>query len=204
MVRTTLSRRTLGRRIDDYYRYEIKRIRLELQSVDYVCTTTDIWSGRRRSFIGVTAHWIAQDLRRKSAALSCKRFKGTHSYDHIFDLLTEINNDFGLDSSKIVATITDNGSNFVKAFQIFGVQLGNIEGFKSDDESTLDITDSQFGVDEDNPPFREFDIDAIIDKCKLLPAHLRCCAHTLSLCATTDANKILNKTSEQCAMESSM
>ena len=74
-----LSRRTLGRRIDDYYRDEIKRIRLDLQSVDYVCTTTDIWSGRRRSFIGVTAHWIAQDLRRKSAALSCKRFKGTYS-----------------------------------------------------------------------------------------------------------------------------
>ena len=85
----------------------------------------------------------------------------------------------------------------VKTFQIFGVQLGNIEGFNiSEDESTLNITDSQFGIDEDNPPFREFDIDGIIDKCKLLPAHFLCCAHTLSLCATTDANKILNKTSE--------
>lgn len=30
-----------------------------------------------------------------------------------------------------------------------------------------------------------------LENTNLLPAHLRCCAHTLSLCATTDANKVL-------------
>lgn len=64
--------------------------------------------------------------KRVSVALACQRFKGTHSYDRITDLIQKINTAFGLSAKKLVASVTDNGSNFVKAFRTFGVQPTNI------------------------------------------------------------------------------
>ena len=62
-------------------------------------------------------------LERKSAAIVCKRFPGTHPHDAIARYLNEIHVSFNLDDNKLVATITDNGSNFVKAFKEFGVDV---------------------------------------------------------------------------------
>lgn len=190
-----ISRRTLGRRIKDYYTNEIAEIKSKLHETDYVCTTVDIWSGRKRSFIGVTAHWITKDLCRMSMALACRRFKDTHSYDRISELVQEINSEFNLTVNKIVATITDNGSNFVKAFKMFGVKLTNIKMVDDCDENVLDAVLS----DSDDFEEKEIDNSSIVDDSDLytvekysLPSHLRCCAHTLCLCATTDANKVLN------------
>lgn len=54
-------------------------------------------------------------LERRSAALACKRFIGTHSYDRVADLLLDVYADFNLETSKIVGTMTDNGSNTAMA-----------------------------------------------------------------------------------------
>ena len=68
----------------------------------HVCTTVDVWSTKARSFLGVTVHWIDKVmLSRESAALACRRFKGSHTYDRIAELLDEIHNDFGLTHDKI-------------------------------------------------------------------------------------------------------
>lgn len=67
--------------------------------------------------MGITIHWInPENLERESAALVCRRIKGRHTYD---DLAQEINSVF-LEyhiQNKMCCTTTDNGSNFVKAFQ---------------------------------------------------------------------------------------
>lgn len=186
---TVMSRRTLGRRIEKHYETQVAKIKSELQEVPYVCTTIDIWSSKKRSFIGVTAHWITNDLRRVSVALACHRFKGVHSYDRLSDIIKEIHDDFDLNTNKIVASVTDNGSNFVKAFKMFGVKLTNI-GIV--DESMLDSQPTEAfseSDDEDDESSNLEDSEPIY----VLPAHLRCCAHTLSLCATTDANKLLSE-----------
>ncbi|KAG8181040.1 hypothetical protein JTE90_024786 [Oedothorax gibbosus] len=73
-----------------------------------------------------TAHWITNDLSRVSVALACQRFRGVHSFDRLSDIIQEINGEFDLNTNKIVALVTDNGSNFVKAFKMFGVKLTNI------------------------------------------------------------------------------
>lgn len=65
---------------------------------------------------------IAPDtLNRVSAALACKRFEGTHSHDRVADMLADVYTEFDLDTQKVVGTVTDNGSNFVKAFKEFGI-----------------------------------------------------------------------------------
>ncbi|KAL4122538.1 hypothetical protein QTP88_014847 [Uroleucon formosanum] len=122
-----LSRRSFCRKIDNFYEKNKNEIKEELNDDQFVCTTVDIWSGKKRSFLGVTCHWISiNNLNRISKALACRRFKGSHTYDKISDLINEINSEFNLSPTKIVATITDNGSNFVKAFKMFGVKLQNI------------------------------------------------------------------------------
>lgn len=60
---------------------------------------------------------------RKSAALACRRFSGTHSFENIANLLSGICDEFNLPVEKIVGSVTDNGSNFVKAFREFGIDV---------------------------------------------------------------------------------
>ncbi|KAK6321957.1 hypothetical protein J4Q44_G00067490 [Coregonus suidteri] len=98
----------------------MKKVTEAMRGVDRIATTTDCWSARRRSFIGVTAHWIDPDnLNRCSAALACKRLRGLHTFDVLAGALNDIHSEFEI-RGKIVRTTTDNGSNFLKAFQVFG------------------------------------------------------------------------------------
>ncbi|XP_024867962.1 uncharacterized protein LOC112452127 isoform X2 [Temnothorax curvispinosus] len=107
-----LSTRTLLRRIEESYKDK------------YVCTTADIWSSHSRRFIGVTVHWIdEQSFKRYSYAIACKRFPGSHTHDRIANILNEIHSKYEIIGEKLVGTVTDNGSNFVKAFKKFGVHL---------------------------------------------------------------------------------
>ncbi|KAF9411119.1 hypothetical protein HW555_009981, partial [Spodoptera exigua] len=132
---TVMSRRTLGRCINDTYGKTLTDLKKQLQDIKNVCTTADIWSGKERSFLGVTCHWINSDLQRVTATLACRRFAGTHSYDRIALLLESIHNEFNLDCQKVLATVTDSKSNFVKAFKEFGLEE---ESCNFPDEESVD------------------------------------------------------------------
>ncbi|XP_023313780.1 uncharacterized protein LOC111693436, partial [Trichogramma pretiosum] len=114
----TLSRAKVVKTADALIAAQKNEIKNILKSVYHVCLTADIWSSPTRSFMGVTAHWINHlSLLRKSAVLACRRFQGSHSHDKVTDILAEINQEFDLDNNKVIGTVTDNGSNFVKAFE---------------------------------------------------------------------------------------
>ena len=55
-------------------------IRNEFQLAMHVCLTADVWGAKRRSFMGVTAHWLKMlpcgTIIRMSAAIACRRFPG--------------------------------------------------------------------------------------------------------------------------------
>lgn len=51
-----LSRWSFCRKIDILYEKNIIEIKEEFNDVKFVCTTVDIWPGKKRSFLGVTAH----------------------------------------------------------------------------------------------------------------------------------------------------
>ena len=65
----------------------------------------------------MTCHWIDETtLLRGKAVLACKRLIGKHTFDVLAKTMNEIHMEFGIES-KIEMTVTDNGSNFVKAFR---------------------------------------------------------------------------------------
>jgi len=96
------SRRNLGRKIHNLFEDTKEKIINDIKDIKYVCTTTDVWSSKKRSFLGVTIHWIDVDnFQRRSSSLACCRFRWTHSYEKISDLLQAIHLEYNLDSNKV-------------------------------------------------------------------------------------------------------
>ncbi|KAK9515926.1 hypothetical protein VZT92_026523 [Zoarces viviparus] len=181
-----MTRLTLRSMIDDASKGMKKAVTEAMRGVDHIATTTDCWSVRRWSFIGVTAHWIDPDsLKRCSAALACKQLRGSHTVDVLANAL-DIHSEFEI-RGKIQRTTTDNGSNFIKAFQVFGEDENN-NAVGSDGDA------SQPGEDQEGGEEVEFvDVSVLLNEDDglefQLPKHQRCACHLLNLIATVDAQK---------------
>lgn len=91
----------------------------------------------------------------------------------------------------IVGTITDNASNFGKAFRIF---------------ASSENVESQYQLQEQNDHIKIADLNLSQVNCNdevddiILPPQFRCCSHTLNLIATTDIQKALaaNGSTKKC------
>lgn len=132
----------------------------------------------------MTAHWIhTSTLKRGKAAIACRRVRGRHTYDVVAGEIEQIHTSYGL-GGKVTATVTDNRSNFVKAFQVFHKTA-------SDSEEEEDRSESVTFEDINNV-LSSFDGDGMIS----LPPHHRCASHTLNLISTTDIEKWLSSNSD--------
>ncbi|XP_070991499.1 uncharacterized protein [Oncorhynchus clarkii lewisi] len=182
-----ISRLTLCSRIDEASK-EIKKVTEAMIGVDHIATTT-----RRWSFIGVTAHWIDPDsLNRCSTALACKRLRGSHTFDVLAGTLNDIHSEFAI-RIKIMRA-TDNGSNFLKAFQVFGEDENNeavetVGGGEAAQPGQDDGEEEQEEIEE-----VEFvDVATILNEDDgfeyQLPKYQRCACHLLNLVSTVDALK---------------
>ena len=117
-----MSRRTLVRKITDEYASASQILKNELSHVATVATTADVWSCCKRSYLGMTAHYIDPvSLKRKMGALACRRLKGKHKYDVIAKQIEALHDEFGIET-KVCSTTIDNASNFVKAFDVLGLK----------------------------------------------------------------------------------
>ncbi|KAK0155357.1 hypothetical protein N1851_002314 [Merluccius polli] len=173
-----------------------RNLKAALNEVDFVSTTADIWTANNRSYIGVTLHWISRStLERNKAALACRRIRGKHTYDVIGAEIENIHSSYGL-LNKVVATVTDNGSNFVKAFKVYQPQPVT----ESDDEtevgeSTPTVDDVTF-LDLSEILTAEDESDGQLS----LPPHHRCASHTINLISTNDVDKYLTSNAESKAV----
>uniref|UniRef100_A0AAZ1WYK7 BED-type domain-containing protein n=1 Tax=Oreochromis aureus TaxID=47969 RepID=A0AAZ1WYK7_OREAU len=131
-----------------------------------IYTTDDIWTSHNKSFLGMTAHWIdPSTFVRGHAALACKRVRGRHTYDVIGNEIEQVHSAYGL-NSKVTATVTDNGSNFIKAFTMFQKSDSDEES-EEDEEVTFTDVEQTLSTESEG----QFS----------LPPHLRCASHTLNL-----------------------
>uniref|UniRef100_H2ZRI5 HAT C-terminal dimerisation domain-containing protein n=1 Tax=Latimeria chalumnae TaxID=7897 RepID=H2ZRI5_LATCH len=174
------TRKTLTNHIDATYRTMRTTIMVRLADIKSVCTTADIWTAHKKSFFGMMCHWIdPTSLQRVSAALACTRIHGKHTLDVIASLIDKIHTSFSL-GDKVVRTVTDNGSNFAKAFKEYGFQEEEIE-------ETAEV-DHNFGL-----------ISDVIDHQPFQLLKHQCCTNTLNLITAYDIHKHLSCTSSPSA-----
>ena len=99
-----------------------KKLLEAIKATDFISTTADCWSSRRRAFLGVTAHWLSEDLKRVSVCLALRRITEAHTYGVLAGHLESVHSAFGLVPARnLIETVTDGGSNILKSFKVFGV-----------------------------------------------------------------------------------
>lgn len=96
------------------------KLKLELSQQTHVCLTTDIWTHSARSYLGVSVHYYTKNWKYNSYILAFRHLKERHTYDYLARMLVEILNEFEIPIDKITHIVTDGGSNFCKAFKIYG------------------------------------------------------------------------------------
>ena len=137
----------------------------------------------------MTVHWIDTDtLKRCKAAIACVRISGHHTDDVIASRIEHIHASYGL-NGEVVGTITDNGSNFVKAFSVY-----SISSFKSSKAAVPEDVEEDKFVFEDLDGLLQVDNGSTEDHTQVqyeLPPHERYAVHTLNLVASTDVAKFV-------------
>jgi len=168
---------------------------------NFICTTADIWSCNNKSYLGMTCHFINENTyNRSSYVLGCRRIKGSHTYDNIAEIINEITKSYKINNSKISYTVTDNASNFGKAFRIFSSQSVVHTDSNSSKYDNLEVNwfgsgDSCSDNSDNEEEVEIITMDSILSSESYsneyeLPEHMTCTAHTLNLIATVDTSKI--------------
>lgn len=211
---TPSCRQTLVTQLEGRFRKRKAELLEKLKQIDCVCTTADCWTSRRRGFLGITVHWIeAVSLERRGCCLAIREIKGPHTYDVLAKLMQSVNEEFEL-KDKICYTVTDSGSNFLKAFKHFSMypQDSREQTSLSPEEENDDEDESSSGIIEfhdlndllHHPTIfnDSYENDIIYN----LPPHWKCACHLLNLVAVnslaktksnTDTDGILHKVSVQ-------
>ena len=96
----------------------IKDMVYDFKITEYMSLTPHIWSANTKSYLGMTAHLLNEDLKWKSYILACCRFKGSQSYDRIAEQLNGVFARYktAVDKKEQVI-LTDKTSNFSKALR---------------------------------------------------------------------------------------
>lgn len=85
--------------------------------------------------------------------MGCKRIKGSHTYLNIAEVINKITKIFNINSSKISHCVTDNASNFGKAFRTFSIQP------QSNSSNSNNLTNNWFCSDNDESSNEENNLE---------------------------------------------
>ena len=112
------SRYVLGKQIDEVMIALKENIQAYMSMARRINLCTDIWSkkGMTASFLGVTVHFFACD-QRHNATIAVKRMPTPHTAENILEVVVDVLTDWNIPGERVGNTITDNGSNMIKAFK---------------------------------------------------------------------------------------
>ena len=197
MIASALINYQPGNLLPNMYDLMVKKLKEALEAVDSVSTTANVWTANHRSNLGMTVHWIDRDtLKGRKVAIACVRITGHHTYDVIAARIEHIHASYGL-NGKVIGTITDNGSNFVKAFSVYSTSLPEFSEAAMPEDSE-DVEEDEIVFEDLNRLLQVDDGSTEEDLTQVqyeLPPHQRCAAHTLNLVASTDVDKYLSSSS---------
>jgi hypothetical protein len=197
-------RRTVVRRVNDMYDCQKTALVEQLKSVDYVSCTADLWSSHKRSFLGMTVHYIDQlTIERRSHALICRHFAHSHKGERIAEMIADVSSEFGL-TEKTVDILTDNAANMVKAFKLLpdlckesALEEGPNDESICENEDNLETVDFVSINEAVAITYSESDrlqddqcedrLESCLSSVQLVLKQKRCANHTLNLVAAVDA-----------------
>lgn len=93
-----------------------------------------------------------------------------------------------MDCSKVIATVTDNGSNFTKSFKEFRVSLSAVDDVDEESDNPFEEEVEFIKLRNERVSSQE-KTEIVINH--HLPNHVRCASHTLHLIATTDVKNAI-------------
>lgn len=176
-----LDRRSLSEKIKAEYTLTKDSMRKQFERLDYICVTADCWTSHKRSFLGMTAHWINQSsFKRESASIACKGISGSHKNEVLTKHIEEILDEFNI-LSKVCKIVTDNepaiclAANMVQYNEEICFSAATEDNTEGIEMSRIDLTD----VLDQELSFR-------------LPIHQRCGAHKINLNMNADIEKFRN------------
>ena len=101
------------------------RLRQFLQAANVLSFTTDTWTNKKtQSFMGISAHWIDEDMERCFAVLHCARFRGRHTAARLAGAFESMLSSWGInvtDAGRVHVVLRDNAANVKKAFADAGL-----------------------------------------------------------------------------------
>lgn len=183
----------------------------ELRKQKHVCLTADIWTHMRKSYLGVSVHYIDSNWQRKSYILAFRYMNKRHTYDYLAQVLSSILAEYDLAIDKVSHIVTDGGSNFCKAFKVYGrnndfsctlyaIEEDQDEENIEDNDDLPDATVQLLEANNANVDILEVEAAAVIRESNIqgiqidlpndpddinndivLPPQMRCFAHLLNL-----------------------
>ena len=166
--------RLVGKKYDEM----MKCLKKLLKNAEFVSVTTDGWTSTNKTFLGYTVSYLDENLKRHTFVLACRRHIGKKNFQKVGQKINQILEEFEI-HEKTVAVTTDGGSEYAKAFRIFG--KNEFEEDEEDPEScTLDLY--------------EILANEIMDDIEL-PYQVRCMAHNFNLLAKYDTEQALTDVS---------
>ena len=149
------------------------KISAHIQSANAVSLCCDIWSkkGLTSSYLGIIVHFFSRtDHRRHAVTLAVHRLTTSHTAGNIRSLVNDILAEWDIEPSKVIAVLTDNGSNMVAAFKASFVEA------EDDDE---DVEEEEVCTADDADDFFDHELEHDIEFSSL--RRIACFSHTLQL-----------------------
>ena len=143
---TVPSRYLLSQEIDEVMSTLKKNIMPYILNVRRINICTDLWSkkGMTASFIGVTAHFFSEH-QRHNVTLAVRQMPSPHTADNILIMVKLVLADWNIPLNKVGNTITDNGSNMIKAFKEEKADYNEAEG-----EQATELDKDEMELDDDD------------------------------------------------------
>lgn len=111
---------TISNNVTELYNKLIPIIRSELELLENMAATTDIWTDdhKKISYLSLTVHYILNE-NLMERTLAVRELKSAHTGRHIFELLKETFENYGkqLTGNLNIIFVTDRGSNIIKALE---------------------------------------------------------------------------------------
>ena len=123
-------RKTFTNLLDGKYEGQVPKFKAQLSQYEYFTMTTDVWTEQHtnKSYLGVTIHYL-DNIDMQSTQLGVFPLEERHTAQYLEQILNQICTEWNLPKQKVIAVITDNAANIVKAVTNYFGELNHLPCF---------------------------------------------------------------------------